>query len=237
MVDALEAFVDGLGLAPFHLIGYSMGAMTALGFTVRAPERLGTLVVVGITAAREPLTFLARAARRYGDVGEFCLGGGRAVLLAHPDDIRDVLVTHVLDAEPDLGDRQPGFSPLRDEQQGLGVAVVAELHEEIGLVQTATLLAARKGLPHAVEPLCHERDQRRCPSRRGDRVSMLVPPGAVRRPTAREVDARAGVAVFVKEDQPPRRHVIGERQARAVDAAGRQSRHASHHAGSRGRAR
>jgi cytochrome P450 len=47
-----------------------------------------------ITAARDPLTFLTRAARRYGDVVEFSLGGGRAVLLAHPHDIRDVLVTN-----------------------------------------------------------------------------------------------------------------------------------------------
>ena len=31
-----------------------MGAMTALGFAVRAPERLRTLVVAGITPAREP---------------------------------------------------------------------------------------------------------------------------------------------------------------------------------------
>jgi len=46
-----------------------------------------------ITAARDPLTFLTRAAQRYGDVVQFSLGGGRAVLLAHPDDIRDVLVT------------------------------------------------------------------------------------------------------------------------------------------------
>src|SRR5207244_5236272 len=45
---------------------------------------------------------------------------------------------------------------------------------------------------------------------------MLVPPGAVRRPTAREVDAGAGVAVVVKEDQPSRWHVIGQRQARAA---------------------
>jgi cytochrome P450 len=47
-----------------------------------------------IAAARDPLTFLTRVARRYGDVVEFSLGGGRAVLLAHPDDIRDVLVTN-----------------------------------------------------------------------------------------------------------------------------------------------
>ena len=60
LVDDLEAFVDGLGLTTFHLIGYSMGAMTALGFAVRAPERLRTLVVVGITAAREPRAAVGR---------------------------------------------------------------------------------------------------------------------------------------------------------------------------------
>lgn len=60
LVDDLEAFVDALGLETFHLLGYSMGAMTALGFAVRAPERLRTLVVVGITAAREPRASVAR---------------------------------------------------------------------------------------------------------------------------------------------------------------------------------
>jgi pimeloyl-ACP methyl ester carboxylesterase len=60
LVDDLEAFVDGLGLRTFHLIGFSMGAMTALGFAVRAPERLRTLVVLGITAAREPRATVGR---------------------------------------------------------------------------------------------------------------------------------------------------------------------------------
>ncbi len=60
LVDDLEAFVDTIGLRTFHLIGYSMGAMTALGFAVRAPERLRTLVVVGITAAREPRATVGR---------------------------------------------------------------------------------------------------------------------------------------------------------------------------------
>jgi pimeloyl-ACP methyl ester carboxylesterase len=60
LVDDLEAFVDGLGLRTFHLIGFSMGAMTALGFAARAPERLRTLVVVGITTAREPRASVGR---------------------------------------------------------------------------------------------------------------------------------------------------------------------------------
>jgi len=60
LVDDLEAFVDGLGLGTFHLMGFSMGAMTALGFAVRSPERLRTLVMVGITAAREPRATVGR---------------------------------------------------------------------------------------------------------------------------------------------------------------------------------
>lgn len=64
LVDDLEAFVDGLALSTFHLLGYSMGAMTALGFAVRTPDRLRTLAVVGITPEREPR---ARVAKRLMD--------------------------------------------------------------------------------------------------------------------------------------------------------------------------
>jgi 3-oxoadipate enol-lactonase len=60
LVDDLLAFVDALGLATFHLAGYSMGAMTALGFATRAPERLRTLVVIGISTAREPRATVTR---------------------------------------------------------------------------------------------------------------------------------------------------------------------------------
>ncbi len=60
LVDDLEAFVDALGLTTFHLVGFSMGAMTALQFAIRAPERLRTLVLIGITTHREPRTSVAR---------------------------------------------------------------------------------------------------------------------------------------------------------------------------------
>jgi pimeloyl-ACP methyl ester carboxylesterase len=60
LVDDVAAFVDELDLRTFHLIGYSMGAMTALGFATREPERLRTLVVVGIATAREPRASVAR---------------------------------------------------------------------------------------------------------------------------------------------------------------------------------
>ncbi|HLX34504.1 MAG TPA: alpha/beta hydrolase [Candidatus Limnocylindrales bacterium] len=61
LVDDLEAFVDAIGLETFHLAGFSMGAMTALQFAVRSPERLRTLVVIGITTHREPRASVGRA--------------------------------------------------------------------------------------------------------------------------------------------------------------------------------
>src|SRR5690606_31727740 len=60
LVDDLLGFVDALGLATFHLVGFSMGAMTALQFAARHPERLRTLVVAGISTRREPRASIAR---------------------------------------------------------------------------------------------------------------------------------------------------------------------------------
>lgn len=60
LVDDLEAFADALGLETFHLLGFSMGALTALGFAARRPERLRTLVVVGLNTQREPRASVAR---------------------------------------------------------------------------------------------------------------------------------------------------------------------------------
>jgi pimeloyl-ACP methyl ester carboxylesterase len=62
LVDDVLAFVDALDLTTFHLAGYSMGAVTALGFAVRAPERLRTLVTIGVTAEREPRASVATRA-------------------------------------------------------------------------------------------------------------------------------------------------------------------------------
>jgi pimeloyl-ACP methyl ester carboxylesterase len=60
LVDDLVAFVDALGIDSFHLLGFSMGAMTALQFGARHPERLRTLVIVGITTQREPRASVGR---------------------------------------------------------------------------------------------------------------------------------------------------------------------------------
>jgi pimeloyl-ACP methyl ester carboxylesterase len=60
LVDDLLAFADALGLATFHLVAFSMGAMTALTFATRHPERLRTQIICGIDVVREPRTSVAR---------------------------------------------------------------------------------------------------------------------------------------------------------------------------------
>jgi pimeloyl-ACP methyl ester carboxylesterase len=60
LVDDALAFADALGLGAFHLAGFSMGGATALGIATRHPERVLTLVVMGITPEREPRTSVAR---------------------------------------------------------------------------------------------------------------------------------------------------------------------------------
>ena len=60
LVDDLLAFVDALGLETFHLVGFSMGAMTALTFATRYPQRLRTAIISGIDIQREPRTSVAR---------------------------------------------------------------------------------------------------------------------------------------------------------------------------------
>src|SRR6476661_11091117 len=60
LVDDLVAFVDELGLDSFHLLGFSVVAMTAKKIGARWPERLRTLIVVGITTLREPRASVGR---------------------------------------------------------------------------------------------------------------------------------------------------------------------------------
>ena len=60
LVDDLAALVDALELETFHLLGFSMGAHTALRYATRHPERLRTLLVSGIDVQRQPRLNVAR---------------------------------------------------------------------------------------------------------------------------------------------------------------------------------
>ena len=60
LVVDLDAFADACNLGTFHLLGFSMGAATALLYAMRRPERLRTLVLVGTSAEPEPRTHVIR---------------------------------------------------------------------------------------------------------------------------------------------------------------------------------
>jgi pimeloyl-ACP methyl ester carboxylesterase len=60
LVADLEAFADALTLDSMHLLGFSMGAMTALGYAIRHPDRVVSLVLAGISPDREPRASIAR---------------------------------------------------------------------------------------------------------------------------------------------------------------------------------
>jgi non-heme chloroperoxidase len=59
LVDDLLAFVDELGIDTFHVAAFSMGAMTALVFATRHPDRVRTAIISGIDVQREPRTRVA----------------------------------------------------------------------------------------------------------------------------------------------------------------------------------
>jgi pimeloyl-ACP methyl ester carboxylesterase len=61
LVADVDAFVDAVGLASFHLLGYSMGGMTALHLAARFPDRIRTLVAISIGSEREPRLSVGRS--------------------------------------------------------------------------------------------------------------------------------------------------------------------------------
>lgn len=59
LADDIGAFLDALGLERVHIAGFSMGAMTALAFAARHPDRLHSAIFAGISPEREPRSRVA----------------------------------------------------------------------------------------------------------------------------------------------------------------------------------
>lgn len=182
--DAL-AFVDALGLESFHLLGFSMGAMTALQLAARVPARIRTLVVVSITTQREPRTSVARRAmdpdrierddpawaRRLDDFHEAVQGPGawRRLLPAVAADVaRQSLLgpreLHTIDA-PTLvvvGDRDPfvpvdhGWGLMRQLPDGR-LFVAPECGHEVVTIRPGLFNEACRGFYRSTEAVARQR--------------------------------------------------------------------------------
>jgi 3-oxoadipate enol-lactonase len=61
LVDDLVALLDEIGARSAHLIGLSLGGMTAMRFAARDPERVHRLAVLCTSAKVDPQPFLERA--------------------------------------------------------------------------------------------------------------------------------------------------------------------------------
>jgi len=59
--DDLRAVLDELDIEKAHVIGYSMGAVSALSFATRWPERVDRLILVSSMASRLPEKMIERA--------------------------------------------------------------------------------------------------------------------------------------------------------------------------------
>ncbi len=53
LLEALEDLLDGLSFGGVHLLGYSMGGRLALALALRAPERIRSLVLEGVSPGLE----------------------------------------------------------------------------------------------------------------------------------------------------------------------------------------
>lgn len=110
LVRDAAAFADALGLGTFHLIGYSMGGMTALQLACRVPERIRTLVAVSISPEREPRRSVGRRVLDPERIERDDPGWARRLEARHdqglgPDAWRRLLraVTSDLETQPLLG--------------------------------------------------------------------------------------------------------------------------------------
>jgi 2-succinyl-6-hydroxy-2,4-cyclohexadiene-1-carboxylate synthase len=111
-VTDLAALLDHIGAADAHLVGQSMGGWTVLGFTLRFPERVRSLVLADSLAGCPVAGWLERTAARAADGGV-------------------VLGRHVA-VGPHLRDTDPTKVYLYQQLSGMGRSFGAFIPKSVG---------------------------------------------------------------------------------------------------------
>ena len=135
LVDDLVALLDEVGARRAHVVGLSLGGMTALRLAAREPDRVDRLAVLCTSAKTDPQGFLDRAAA--------ARTGGTAALA--PTVVARWLTPPFAAEHPDLVARlEAMIAAAHDEGYAACCEVVAglDLREDLGRIAAPTLVVS-----------------------------------------------------------------------------------------------
>src|SRR5215213_9977434 len=135
LVDDVVALLDEVGAERAHVVGLSLGGMTAMRLAARNPERLHRLAVLCTSAKADPQGFLDRAAA--------ARSGGTAPLA--PTVVSRWLTPGFAAGQPDLVDRlEAMIAGADDEGYAACCEVVADmdLRADLGRIAAPTLVVS-----------------------------------------------------------------------------------------------
>ena len=135
LVDDVVALLDEVGAERAHVVGLSLGGMTAMRLAARNPERLHRLAVLCTSAKADPQGFLDRAAA--------ARSGGTAPLA--PTVVSRWLTPSYAAAHPDLVTRlETMIATADDEGYAACCEVVAgmDLRPDLGRIGAPTLVVS-----------------------------------------------------------------------------------------------
>jgi 3-oxoadipate enol-lactonase len=135
LVDDLLALLDRVGARRAHVVGLSLGGMTALRLAAREPQRVHRLAVLCSSAKTDPQGFLDRAAAARADGTASFAGTVASRWLTPP----------YAAAHPDLVARLEGMiAGCDDEGYAACAEVVArvDLREDLGRITAPTLVVS-----------------------------------------------------------------------------------------------
>jgi 3-oxoadipate enol-lactonase len=133
LVDDLVALLDELGAARAHVVGLSIGGMTAMRLAARRPERVARLALLCTSAKTEPQGFLDRAAS--------VRSAGTASVA--PAVVSRWLTPGYAAEHPDLVARLEGMIAAADDEGYAACAEVVarmDLREDLGRITAPTLV-------------------------------------------------------------------------------------------------
>jgi 3-oxoadipate enol-lactonase len=148
LVDDLVALLDEVGAPRAHVVGLSLGGMTAMRLAAREPDRVDRLAVLCTSAKTEPQGFLDRAAA--------ARAGGTAPLA--PTVVSRWLTPGYAAEHPDLVARLEGMIAAADDEGYAACAEVVagiDLREDLGRITAPTLVVS--GAEDQALPPDHQR--------------------------------------------------------------------------------